>query len=77
MLRSTKISASVRRDARGRLHPQKLLRDRKEIGKLIRLGISQDTDYTYNCEAIENAVRLVFDGEIHVREEALPGRDNK
>ena len=52
----------------------------EEIGKLIRLGISlQDTQITYNrfCEAIENAVRLVFDGEIHVREEALPGRDNK
>ena len=51
----------------------------EEIGKLIRLGISlQDTQITYNrfCEAIENAVRLVFDGEINVREEALPGRDN-
>lgn len=52
----------------------------EEIGRLIRLGISlQDTARTYDrfCEAMENAVRLVFSGEVHLREESIPGRDNK
>ena len=52
----------------------------EEIGKLIRLGISlENTEVTYDrfCEAVENAVRLVFRGEVHVKEEAIPGRDNK
>ena len=52
----------------------------EEIGKLIRLGISlENTDVTYDrfCEAVENAVRLVFRGEIHIKEEVIPGRDNK
>lgn len=52
----------------------------EEIGKLIRLGISlENTEVTYNrfCEAVENAVHLVFSGEVHIREESIPGRDNK
>ena len=46
----------------------------EEIGRLIRLGISlQDTARTYDrfCEAMENTVRLVFSGEVHLREESF------
>ena len=52
----------------------------EEIGKLIRLGISlENAEVTYDrfCEAGEDVVRLVFCGEIHIKEEVIPGRDNK
>ena len=52
----------------------------EEVGKLIKLGISlETTEITYNrfCEAIETALSHVFSGEVHIRDEEIPGRDNK
>jgi len=52
----------------------------EEIGRLIRFGLSLgDPSVIYDrfCEAIENAVQNVFEGEIHVCNQNLPGRESK
>lgn len=52
----------------------------EEIGRLIRLGLSLgDPALTYDrfCEAIEKALREVFSGEIHIRNEYLSERPDK
>ncbi len=52
-----------------------------EIGKLIRYGVElgEDTSLTYDrfCEAIENGLRAVFSGEIHLENQCMPGREGK
>ena len=52
----------------------------EEIGKLIQLGLEADEPqvmYDRFCDAVENALRDVFSGEIHRKDESLPGRDKK
>ena len=53
----------------------------EDVGKLIRMGLNLEagTEITYNrfCEAIENAVNEVFSGEVHIRDENIPGRERK
>lgn len=51
-----------------------------EIGKLIQLGLAlENTEETYNrfCESIENAVKSVFAGELHIVDMKIDGRENK
>ncbi|MBQ6900086.1 MAG: DUF1836 domain-containing protein [Firmicutes bacterium] len=52
-----------------------------EIGKLIRygMGMGEDVSLTYDrfCEAIENGLRAVFSGEVHITNQCLPGRESK
>ncbi|MBR0440742.1 MAG: DUF1836 domain-containing protein [Firmicutes bacterium] len=52
----------------------------EDAGKLIRLGIGlEDTPLAYDrfCEAMEKAVSAVFSGEVCIRNEVIPGRENK
>jgi len=53
----------------------------EEIGRLIRFGVTLDPDYsvTYDrfCEAIENAVKAVFSGSIHIENHCEPGRESR
>lgn len=52
----------------------------EEVGQLIRLGIEIDNvELTYDrfCDALEQAVDAVFQGEIHVVRENIEGRENK
>ena len=53
----------------------------EDVGKLIRMGVDLEAgvELTYNrfCEAIENAVNAVFSGEVHIRDEQIPGREQK
>ena len=53
----------------------------EDVGKLIRMGVDLDAgvELTYNrfCEAIENAVRDVFSGEVHIRDKQIAGRERK
>ncbi len=51
-----------------------------EVGKLIKMGICLDKpDIIYNrfCDAVENAVKDVFNGEVHIKNEMLPNRGSK
>ena len=53
----------------------------EDVGKLIRMGVDLEAGVplTYNrfCDAIENAVKAVFSGEVHIKEEQIPGRERK
>ena len=53
----------------------------EDVGKLIRMGVDLEAgvELTYNrfCDAIENAVNAVFSGEVHIKEEQIPGRERK
>lgn len=52
----------------------------EEIGKLIQLGLDADEPqimYDRFCDSLENALRDVFSGEIHRKDESLPGREKK
>lgn len=53
----------------------------EDLGKLIRMGVDLEAgvELTYNrfCEAIENAVDAVFSGEVHIKDEHIPGREQK
>ena len=53
----------------------------EDVGKLIQMGLDLDAGapLTYDrfCSAIENAVRDVFQGEVHIREEQIAGRERK
>jgi hypothetical protein len=52
----------------------------EDAGKLIKLGIGlEDVPLSYDrfCEAMENAVRAVFGGEVSIRQQSIPGRENK
>ena len=53
----------------------------EDVGKLIRMGVDLEAgvELTYNrfCDAIENAVKAVFSGEVHIKEEQIPGRERK
>ena len=53
----------------------------EDVGKLIRMGLDLEagTEVTYNrfCEAVENAVKAVFSGEVHIRDEHISGRERK
>ena len=53
----------------------------EEIGRLIRFGITLDPDcsITYDrfCEAMENAVKAVFSGNIHIENRCEPGRESR
>ena len=53
----------------------------EDVGKLIRMGMDLEAGVplTYNrfCDAIENAVKAVFSGEVHIKEEQIPGRERK
>lgn len=51
-----------------------------EIGKLIQFGLEAgqpDVMYDRFCDAVENAITDVFSGEIHRKDESLPGREKK
>lgn len=51
-----------------------------EISRLIRFGLQLDeipVVYDRFCEAIENAVQMVFSGEIHITDMHMPGRESK
>ena len=52
----------------------------EEIGKLMKLGLEAEEPqvmYDRFCSAVENALRDVFSGEIHRKDESLPGREKK
>ena len=52
----------------------------EEIGKLIQFGLEADEPqimYDRFCDAVENAITDVFSGEIHRKDERLPGREKK
>ena len=53
----------------------------EDVGKLIRMGVDLEAgvELTYNrfCDAIENAVNAVFSGEVHIKDEQIPGRERK
>lgn len=52
----------------------------EDAGHLIRLGLGLgDIPLTYDrfCDAVESAVRASFSGEVHIKNEDLPGRENK
>ncbi|MBR5641164.1 MAG: DUF1836 domain-containing protein [Firmicutes bacterium] len=53
----------------------------EDVGKLIRMGLGLEAGIpmTYDrfCEAVENAVRDVFHGEVHIRDEHISGRERK
>ena len=52
-----------------------------DVGKLIRMGLGLEagTELTYDrfCEAVENALNDVFNGEVHIRDEQIAGRERK
>ena len=52
-----------------------------EIGRLIRHGIALGDDvsviYDRFCDSMENSLKAVFHGEIHVENQCLPGRESK
>ena len=53
----------------------------EDVGKLIRMGVDLEAGVplTYNrfCDAIENAVKAVFSGEVHIKDMQIPGRERK
>lgn len=52
----------------------------EEVGRLIRFGLNLgDCEVIYDrfCEAIENAVKAVFSGSVHVENTSMPGRESK
>ncbi len=52
----------------------------EDAGQLIKLGLGlEDIPLTYDrfCDAVETAVKASFSGEVHVKNEDLPGRENK
>lgn len=53
----------------------------EDVGKLIRMGLDLEagTEVTYDrfCDAVENAVRDVFNGEVHIKDEHISGRERK
>ena len=53
----------------------------EDVGKLIRMGVDLEAGVplTYNrfCEAVENAVKAVFNGEVHIKDENIAGRERK
>ena len=53
----------------------------EDVGKLIRMGVDLEAGVplTYNrfCEAVENAVKAVFSGEVHIKDENITGRERK
>jgi len=52
----------------------------EEVGRLIRFGVSLgDVSVTYDrfCEAIENALKAVFSGKIHIENLHETGRESK
>ena len=53
----------------------------EDVGKLIRmgLGLQAGSPLTYDrfCEAMEEAVRAVFSGEVHIKDEQISGREQK
>ena len=53
----------------------------EEVGKLIRMGVDLEAGVavTYDrfCDAVENAVRDVFNGEVRIKDESIAGRERK
>ncbi|MBO5517046.1 MAG: DUF1836 domain-containing protein [Firmicutes bacterium] len=53
----------------------------EDVGKLIRMGVDLEAGVplTYDrfCDAIENAVKAVFSGEVHIKDMQIPGREQK
>ena len=53
----------------------------EDVGKLIRMGVDLEAGVplTYNrfCDAIENSVKAVFSGEVHIKDMQIPGRERK
>ena len=53
----------------------------EDVGKLIRMrmGLEAGIPKTYDrfCDAVENAVKAVFSGEVHLKEEYIAGREKK